>query len=280
MTYSIVARDTAAGQLGVAIASHVPGIGARSAWGRPGVGVVVTQANFPIHYGPEMLSRLAAGATPRAALDVLTGADDMATTRQVAALGTVGDVAVHSGPHCVRHAGYVAGDGFSCQANMLLNDGGPEAMGEAFEASAGRPLKDRLLAALDAAEAGGGDIRGRQAAAMLIVSDTPGGWAGGWLLDLRVDDHPMPLVELRRLVELEGALASPDGEGPQRYFELGGSNPEGWFFRGIELANSGDTDGARAALERAYDVSTNWRELLQRMPFMVSDDETLRRLLA
>jgi uncharacterized Ntn-hydrolase superfamily protein len=279
MTYSIVARDAAAGQLGVAIASHVPGIGARSTWAQPGIGVVVTQAYFAIHYGPEMLALLGEGLAANDALDKLTNTDSMAALRQVAAIDVAGTVATHDGPSCIPHAGHVRGSDYSCQANMLLNPGGPQAMSEAFEASSGASLKDRLLAALDAAESIGGDIRGRQGASMTIVSETTEQWTGGWLLDFRVDDHPSPLGELRRLCDLSGAMAVGGDEGAQRYFEVGNRNPEIWFFRGIELANSGDFDAGRAALERAYDVSDNWRELLRRMPFLVPSEETRNHLL-
>lgn len=279
VTYSIVARHPAAGQLGAAIASHVPAIGARSLWAEPAVGVAVSQANYAVQYGPGTLSRLAAGLSPAEAIAELTAVDPMAHTRQVAAVSATGELAVHSRVQGTG-GGHVLGEDFSTQANMLLNDGGPEAMARALMESSGEPLKLRMLAALDAAEATGGDIRGRQGAAMVIVGENTDGWSGGWLLDLRVDDHPTPLQELRRLVELTGAMAVGGDEGAGRYFELGNGNPEGWFYRGIELANAGDVAAGRDALDRAYAVSENWREHLRRMPFMVRDAAVMEQLLA
>jgi uncharacterized Ntn-hydrolase superfamily protein len=201
VTYSIVARDPETGQLGVAVASRVLAIGALCPWIEAGVGVVATQAFVEVTYGPRTLSALRQGATPTGALEELIVADPQAATRQIAVVDGIGRVAVYDGEECLPEAGHVTGGQFSCQANMMRNSGVPETMAEAFVATEG-PLVVRLLSALDAAEAAGGDFRGRQSSAVKVVSGRPEGRMGGMLIDLRVDDHPEPLVELRRLTEL------------------------------------------------------------------------------
>jgi len=188
-----------------------------------------------------------AGESAPDALARLTQADGDRAVRQVAFVDAHGRVAAHTGERCIAHAGHVVGDGFSCQANMMRDPGVPEAMAEAFASSTG-PLAQRLLVALDAAQAAGGDIRGMQSAALIVVDAASSGVDGIGRLDRRVDDSPMPLAELRRLVE------------------LGHDNPEGWFWRGIGLAARGDVDAGRAEIQRAFVASEQWRELLRRLP--------------
>lgn len=172
----------------------------------------------------------------------------------------------------------MTGEGFSCQANMMRDPGVPEAMAEAFT-TAGGPLVDRILAALEAAEGAGGDVRGRQSAAIKVVAGTPEGRIGGWLVDLRVDDHPEPLAELRRLVHLHAAGNPWAADGPDQLAELGRGNPEGWFWRGVSLANDRKLDEARAAFGRAFAVSDDWRTLFWRIRVLLpSDPEVLERL--
>ena len=262
MTYSIVARCAETGRLGAAVQSCVLGVGALTLWAEPGVGAVETQAFIDPSYGPKMLSRLSRGEVIDAALEELVRADRLSVTRQVAAVDSAGNVTVHTGRRCVVHAGHSTGDGFSCQANMMRNPGVPEAMADAF-ASAEGDLDGRLLVALDAAEGIGGDIRGRESAALLVVDASPDAPMLGRLVDLRVDDHPDPLAELRRLNRLRRALG-PDQDA-ELASELGHGNPQGWFWKGVRLAGDGDTAGARAALDRAYAVDEGWRELLQRL---------------
>jgi len=201
VTYSIVARDPETGQLGVGVASRVLAVGALCPWIESGVGAVATQSFVEVSYGPKALSALRQGSTPARALDELTAADPQAATKQVAVVDAKGRVAVHNGGQCIAEAGHVTGEQFSCQANMMRNRGIPEAMAEAFTATEGS-LVVRLLNALDAAEAAGGDFRGRQSSAIKVVAKRPQGGMGGLLVDLRVDDHPEPLAELRRLTEL------------------------------------------------------------------------------
>jgi uncharacterized Ntn-hydrolase superfamily protein len=179
-------------------------------WAIPGVGAVATQSVAELSYGPLGLELLRSGKTPEQALTGLVAADPEAEMRQVAILAADGAVAVHTGASCIPEAGDRTGDGYSVQANMMRNDGVWPAMAEAFEAAAG-PLARRLLAALDAAEAAGGDWRGRQAAGLRVVLAEGLPWES--VSDVRVDDHVEPLKELRRLLDLqEGYTALREGE--------------------------------------------------------------------
>ena len=211
MTYSIVARDRETGELGVAVQSRAFNTGAIVPWAAPGVGVVATQSYTEPSYGPLGLDLLRAGKTPEEALAELVAADDEPEYRQVAILDGKGRVAVHVGEACIPAAGFAAGEGFSAQANMVDSERVWEAMAESFERSEG-PLANRLIDALDAAEAAGGDWRGRQAGGIIVVAAEGEPWARE--LDVRVDDHDDPLGELRRLVRLRqayGAMRGPPG---------------------------------------------------------------------
>lgn len=240
MTYSIVARDPDTGQLGVAVQTHQPSVGALCPFAEADVGAVATQSIVEPAYGPRGLDAMRGGESAPEALPRLTAADEQRALRQVAFVDAEGRVAAHTGERCIAHAGHVIGDGFSCQANMMRDPGVPEAMAAAFTASTG-DLAHRMLAALDAGQAAGGDIRGMQSAALIVVG-------GATRLDRRVDDHREPLTELRRLVD------------------LGRDNPEGWFWEGVGLAYGGDADAGRALVARAYASSEEWRELLRRLP--------------
>ncbi len=200
MTYSIVARDPDTGELGVAVQSHYFSVGSVVTWAEPGIGAVATQSFAEPAYGPRGLALMRLGVDPGTAMAALTSADTDQARRQVAFIDATGRVAVHTGALCIEAAGHATAEGVSVQANMMRRAGVWPAMLEAFSTSAG-PLADRLMAALDAAEAAGGDIRGRQSAAMLVVSGTSS--SQPWrerLVDLRVDDSPDPLGELRRLI--------------------------------------------------------------------------------
>lgn len=202
MTYSIVGRDAETGELGVAVQSRAFNTGAVVPWAAPGVGAVATQSYTEVSYGPLGLELLRAGKSPQEALAELVAADDDSAYRQVAILDAQGRVAVHVGEGCIPAAGFAAGDGFSAQGNMVDSARVWESMAEAFERS-GEPLAERLLSALDAAEAAGGDWRGRQAGGIVVVGSDGEPWAHE--VDLRVDDHPDPLGELRRLLRLRRA---------------------------------------------------------------------------
>src|SRR2546421_12195950 len=205
MTYSIVARDQETGELGVAVQSHYFQVGPVVPWALAGVGAVATQSMVNVSFGPLGLDYLKAGYTAGQALKALLAGDSEPRSRQVSIVDAAGNVATHTGAKCIPAAGHRTGDGFSVQANLMEKDTVWDAMAAAYS-SAKAPLAERLLAALDAAEAEGGDIRGKQSAAMLVVTGNPTGhtWEDR-IIDLRVEDAPDPLAELRRLLHIKRA---------------------------------------------------------------------------
>jgi uncharacterized Ntn-hydrolase superfamily protein len=275
-TYSIVARDARTGELGVAVQSHWFSVGPIVPWARTGVGAVATQANAEVSYGPLALEKLAQGMSARDVLDELLEADPGRATRQVAIVDTAGLVAAHTGGGCMAFAGDAQGDAVSCQANIMASERVWPAMLEAFESHAGT-LTDRLLAALAVAERTGGDIRGRQSAAILVVP--PAGNAWDTVVALRVEDHPDPLVELARLVRLHDAYALAGlgdqraGEGRHdeaaslyvRASELAPESHELRFWAGLGAAQAGDMEVALAHVRGAIQQQPGWRELLPRL---------------
>ena len=298
MTYSIVARDTRTGEIGVAVQSHYFSVGSIVTWAEAGIGAVATQSFAEPSYGPLGLELLKAGRAPDEVLRGLTAADAAEATRQIAVVDGQGRAAAHTGSRCIAEAGHRVGDGYSVQANMMRRDTVPAAMAKAFEASLeAEDLSARLLAALDAAEAEGGDVRGRQSAALLVVSGTrtAAPWQGV-LVDVRVDDHEDPLGELRRLVGLRQAYrgidagdeqaASGDLAGALRSYEAAasvlGDNPELTFWRGVMLAATGKPEEAKPLLAQAFAVHDGWELLLRRLPaagLLPDDPDLLARLL-
>jgi uncharacterized Ntn-hydrolase superfamily protein len=261
MTYSIVARDPETGELGVAVQSRAFNTGAVVPWGAPGVGVVATQSYTELSYGPLGLELLRAGKTPEQALAELVAADEEPEYRQVAILDTEGRVAVHVGEACIPAAGFAVGDGFSAQANMVDRERVWEEMAESFKRSEG-PLADRLLEALDAAEAAGGDWRGRQAGGILVVAAEGEPWAREF--DLRVDDHPDPLGELRRLVRMRHAYRAmrgppgPDNEDLAVVHEL-----DRTLARIFGATATGQVAEARALLEPLLESEPRWADFIR-----------------
>jgi uncharacterized Ntn-hydrolase superfamily protein len=276
VTYSIVARDSETGQLGVAVQSHWFSVGSLVPWAQPGVGAVATQANVEVAYGPRALELLAAGADAQAVLAQLVAEDKLADERQVAIVDAAGRAAAHTGASCMAYAGHLTGEGVSCQANIMTSERVWPAMMEAFSSAAGA-LTERLLATLDAAELAGGDIRGRQSAAILVVPGEGEPWDA--LISLRVEDHPDPLSELRRLVGLHVAydLANEadelvaegrDDEAARLYRKASEVAPESYelrFWAGLGDAQLGDLDGGVREVQAAIAAHPPMRELLERL---------------
>jgi uncharacterized Ntn-hydrolase superfamily protein len=297
-TYSIVARDPETGQLGVAVQSHYFAVGSVVTWAEAGVGAVATQSVADPAYGKLGLDLMRAG---KAATDTLAGllaSDSLKEIRQVAMVDSRGRVAAHTGSSTIPEAGHIIGDGFSVQANMMLKNSVWPAMAEAYRGANGE-LVDRLLDSLDAAEAEGGDIRGRQSAAILIVEGQ--GTGRPWndtIFDLRVDDAPEPLIEIRRLVSIrrayihnrraDAALAASDLDTMELEYaaaeRLIGENPEMRYWHAVALLGHGKTDEGIAMLREVAARDRNWVELTLRLPatFLRVDSsviEQIRKLL-
>jgi uncharacterized Ntn-hydrolase superfamily protein len=277
VTYSIIARDAASGELGVAVQSHWFSVGSVVCWAAPEVGAVATQANAEIAYGPRGLELLGAGMEPESALARLRGEDPDQAGRQVALIDARGRLAVHTGELCIAMAGHARGEQVCCQANMMARASVWPAMLEAYERAQG-PLERRLLAALDAGEAQGGDIRGRQSAALLVVPGSGERWRTK--VSLRVEDHPEPLSELRRLLDLQDAYtlaeeadalsgAGRHEDAAERYRAAGALAPESLelrFWSGLGLAYGGDLDAGVREVGAVIAQAPAWRELLARLP--------------
>ena len=299
-TYSIVARDANTGEMGVAVQSHWFSVGSTVTWAQAGVGAVATQSFIEPAYGPLGLELMRTGRTTGQALQALVSTDEGEAVRQVGMVDANGNVAAHTGSGAIIAAGHYTGDGYSVQANMMESAEVWPAMAEAFETTEG-DLAERLLAALDAAQAVGGDIRGKQSAAILVVPGESTGkpWADK-IFDLRVEDHPEPLLELRRLVRMQrayNAMNAGDGymttgnvqEAVNSYefaMELlpdEATNGEAPFWVGVTLASVGDVEAALPYLRRAADQDERWAELLRRLPaaeLLPDDPDMMERLLS
>jgi uncharacterized Ntn-hydrolase superfamily protein len=291
-TYSIVALDPATGELGAAVQSHWFSVGSLCTWARPGVGAVATQSVVEPAHGPHALDRIAAGAAADDALRELIEADPLGSVRQVGVVDAAGNVAVHTGANCIPCAGDALGAYWSCQANMMARDTVPPAMSSAFEHAEG-DLADRLMAALKAAEGGGGAGRGRQSAAITVVPSEGEPWQTR--IELRVEDHEDPIAELERLLTLQRAyeLAGQGDElmgGGQpveagalyrRAAELAPQSDELLFWAGLALAHSGDEQAGVDAVRRAIAVHPGWATLLDRLsPDFAPAGDRVRRALA
>jgi uncharacterized Ntn-hydrolase superfamily protein len=208
-TFSIVARDPATGDLGIAVQSKFLAVGAVVPWAKAGVGAVATQAWANTSFGPDGLAAMSAGLSPQETLARLVASDPGSAHRQVGVVDAWGQSATFTGSQCMHWAGGRTGPGFACQGNILVGEATVAAMAETFERTAGG-LWDRLVAALAAGQAAGGDSRGQQSAALLVVREG-GGYAGrnDRFVDLRVDDHPEPIEELRRLLDLHKLYLFP-----------------------------------------------------------------------
>ena len=296
-TYSIVARDPATGEMGVAVQSHAFAVGGGVTWAEAGVGAVATQSFIDPSYGPLGLDLMRAGRSAPDALKGLLAADDGRDVRQVAMVDSSGRVAAHTGSKCIPAAGDHVGVGYSVQANLMDNDNIWPAMAKAYESTKG-DLADRMLAALDAAQAAGGDIRGMQSAAILIVKGVSSGkpWMDK-VFDLRVDDNPQPLAELRRLVTFQRAnnLASEgdryfekreDAKALQAYEQAEALLPdfaEMSFWHGVALANTGKVDESLPVFAKAFRGYPKFRELVPRLAkvgLLPDDPKVIAKIVA
>jgi uncharacterized Ntn-hydrolase superfamily protein len=279
-TFSIVARDPATGELGVAVQSHWFSVGPIVPWAEAGVGAVATQSFVDPSYGKNGLELMRAGKSAPETLKELLGKDEGREVRQVAMIDAQGRVDAWTGKNDIQAAGHIVGKNFSVQANLMLNDKVWPAMARAFESTKG-DLADRMLAALDAAQAVGGDIRGRQSAAMIVVTGKPTGQA--WkdrIFDLRVDDSPQPLLELRRLVKLQRAynhmnagdlaVEKKDNEGALREYgaaeKLVPNNAEMIYWHAVALVNMGRVEESLPLFRRVFAMDRNWITLTPRLP--------------
>jgi uncharacterized Ntn-hydrolase superfamily protein len=278
-TYSIVARDPETGELGVAAQSNYFSVGTDVSWAEPGVGAIATQSIIEVSYGPKGLELLSAGLPAQEALDRLVEQDLGASLRQVGIVDAGGRVAAHTGGACVPACAHAFGDGYCVQGNMLASDAVWEAMGPAFEKADG-DLAERLMIALEAAETAGGDVRGGQSAALLVVAgERPENPWEGRRIDLHVEDDPRPLEELRRLLTIRRAYAlfeqaratfgSGDVDGAlelvTRARKLHPENVQFCFWIGVALGNAGRAAEARRWLNEAFAAAETWRELARRL---------------
>lgn len=279
-TYSIVARDPATGQLGVAVQSHWFSVGPIVAWAEAGVGAVATQSFVDPSYGKNGLELMRSGKSAPDTLKELLAKDEGRDVRQVAMIDAQGRVDAWTGKNDIEAAGHIVGENFSVQANLMLNDKVWPAMANAFKNTKG-DLADRMMAALDAAQAVGGDIRGRQSAAMIVVTGKPSGLA--WkdrIVDIRVDDSKEPLKELRRLLVLRRAynhmdagdlaVEKKDNEGALREYsaaaKLVPDNAEMVYWHAVALVNMGRVDESLPLFRKVFAMDPNWRTLTPRLP--------------
>lgn len=266
MTYSIVARDPATGELGVAVQSAYFTVGPVVPWAEAGVGAVATQSVVNIAFGPLGLDLMRAGVAPELAIKAVLAGDAEPEGRQVAMVSAGGLAAAHTGLRAIPAAGHHIGDGYSCQANLMENDTVWDAMAAAYEASAGQPLAARLIEALRAAEREGGDIRGRQSAALLVVTGQPTGrvWDDR-LIDLRVEDHPDPVEELARLVQIKRAWVTAMGGQRVEALAIAPEQIQLRFITGIAHADLGQWEEALELLRGVFEAEPRFRQAMQRM---------------
>jgi uncharacterized Ntn-hydrolase superfamily protein len=296
-TFSIVARDPTTGELGVAVQSHWFSVGPIVAWAEAGVGAVATQSFVDPSYGKNGLELMRGGKGAPDTLKELLAKDEARDVRQVAMIDAQGRVDAWTGKNDIQAAGHIVGRNFSVQANLMHNDKVWPSMAHAFEGTKG-DLADRMMAALDAAQLAGGDIRGRQSAALIVVTGKPTGLA--WkdrTFDLRVDDSPEPLKELRRLVRLQRAynhmnagdlaVEKKDNEGALREYsaaeKLVPNNAEMIYWHAVALVNMGRVDDSLPLFRRVFAMDPNWRTLTPRLPksgLLPDDPKIIERIVS
>jgi uncharacterized Ntn-hydrolase superfamily protein len=297
-TFSIVARDEKTGELAVGVQSHWFSVGTSVPWAEAGVGAVATQSFVDKSYGIKGLELLKKGFTAQQALDSLTKADPGREVRQVAIIDSKGNVAAHTGKNCIQYASHIVGKNYSVQSNMMLGSKVCENMQKAFEASAGKPIAERVLLALEAAQKAGGDIRGMQAAALIVVNGDRNiePW-NARTVDLRVDDAKQPLNELRRLYNVHLAyqhmnngdlaveknnmqLAMEEYNAAMKMFP---QNLEMQYWTAVTLINNKDLTKGIPMLKKVFTADKNWKELTRRLPavgLLTVDNGTLNKILS
>ena len=295
-TYSIVAYDTASGQFGAAVQSHYFKV-ADVIWAEPAVGAVATQSLVDFSYGPLGLAMMEKGKSAKEALDGLLASDPDNQVRQVAMIDRTGIVAVHTGSKCIAEAGDHAGKFYSCQANLMLNNTVWDAMAKAYETTTG-DLADRMMDALEAAQREGGDIRGMESAAMLVVAAHPSGksWVDR-VVDIRVDDSPQPLAELKRLLNISRAYKHMDkgdeyitagkyDDANREYStaaQLDPGNAEIRFWQAVTLVTVGQVDQSLPIFKEVFQQDEAWRVLVPRLvsaDLLPNDPEIIAKITA
>jgi len=295
-TFSIVARDPQTGCLGVAVQSHWFSVGPTVAWAEAGVGAVATQALAEVSYGPLGLALMKAGKPAADTLQALLSTDERREMRQVAMVDAQGRVATHTGAHCMADAGHASGESFSVQANMMTSPEVWPAMAAAYRQATG-DFAGRMIAALEAGQAAGGDIRGQQSAAILIVA--AGSTGRPWIdtqMELRVEDHPTPIQELKRLVQIHRAYQlmnlgdeymgkEETAKALEAYAGAAKMAPEMdeiSFWHAVTLADTGQLEQALPIFKKLFAENPDWARLLQRLPaagMIHAEHHTIQRIL-
>ena len=296
-TFSIVARDKITGEMAVAVQSHWFSVGSIVSWGKSGVGVVATQSFVNPAYGPNGLKLMSEGKNAKETLEFLVSKDEGRDVRQVAMLDVHGKVSAYTGKNCITYANQFIGDNFSVQANMMLNDKVVPAMVKSFKENSNLPLAERVLKVLQAAQQAGGDIRGKQSAALIVVG--PEIVNEPWLdklVDLRVDDHQNPIKELERLLKVhnaynhmnKGDLAVEHGDMVMALKEYGTAqqlfpeNLEMKYWTAVAMANNMQLEESLSIFKEVFMEDENWKELTKRLPrsgLLNLSDQELNRIL-
>jgi len=280
-TYSIVAKDVKTGEMAVGVQSHWFSVGTLVSWGKSGVGVVATQSFVNPSYGPRGLELMESGLNAKDILKKLTDEDEGRDYRQAAMLDINGSVDAYTGKSCIESAGHYVGENFSVQANMMLNDNVVPSMKKAFLESSNLPLAERIIKVFEAAESVGGDIRGKQSAAIIVVGPkkTENVWQDK-KIDLRVDDSVDPIKEIKRLLKVhrayehmnEGDLAIEENDMDKALIEYGKAqslfpkNNEMSFWKAIALLNNGKKEDAKEIFKQVFKNDPKWKMLIYRLP--------------
>jgi uncharacterized Ntn-hydrolase superfamily protein len=296
-TYSIVARDSATGDLAVAVQSHWFSVGSMVSWGEAGVGVIATQSFVNPSFGPRGLQLLKQGYSAQQVLDILVKYDEGRDFRQLAIVDAKGKVAAYTGAKCIIYAGDLQGNQYSVQANMMLNDKVVPAMKQAMDLIQSLPIAERVMAAMKAAQAAGGDIRGQQSAVLLVFKAKSTGelWKDNYI-NLRVDDHAQPIEELDRLLKVFRAyehmnngdlkMETSDMNGAMKEYNeamaMYPDNLEMKFWTAVTMLNQGETEKSMVVLKEIFKADNNWKELFKRLPasgLVIATPSVIQRIL-